>query len=81
MLTHHNTKREHMLILSRRPGETLCIGDEITVTVLGYTKNNQIRIGVNAPKSTPVHREEIYQKILKEKKEETQALARCNLSA
>lgn len=51
-----------MLILSRRVGETLMIGDEITVTVLSV-KGNQVRIGVNAPKETPVHREEIYNKI------------------
>lgn len=67
-----------MLILSRRPGETLCIGDEITVTVLGYSGNNQIRIGINAPKSTPVHREEIYQKILKER-EEAQTPPHCKV--
>ena len=51
-----------MLILTRRVGETLMIGDEVTVTVLGV-KGNQVRIGVNAPKNVAVHREEIYQKI------------------
>lgn len=55
-----------MLILTRRTGETLNIGDEITVTVLGV-KGNQVRIGINAPKDVAVHREEIYQKVLQEK--------------
>ncbi len=51
-----------MLILTRRVGETLMIGRDVTVTVLGV-KGNQVRIGVNAPKDVAVHREEIFEKI------------------
>lgn len=55
-----------MLILTRRVGETLMIGDEVSVTVLGV-KGNQVRLGVNAPKYIAVHREEIYQRIQHER--------------
>lgn len=55
-----------MLILTRRVGETLMVGDDVTVTVLGV-KGNQVRIGVNAPKEVAVHREEIYERIKRER--------------
>jgi carbon storage regulator len=54
-----------VLILTRRVGETVMIGDEVTVTVLGV-KGNQVRVGINAPKSVAVHREEIYERIKRE---------------
>jgi carbon storage regulator len=54
-----------MLILTRRVGETVIIGDDVTVTVLGV-KGNQVRVGVNAPKTTSVHRQEIYDRIKRE---------------
>jgi carbon storage regulator len=60
-----------MLILTRRVGETLMVGDEVSITVLGV-KGNQVRIGVNAPKHVAVHREEIYQRIQSEKKQGNQ---------
>ena len=61
-------KGANVLILTRRPNETLMIGAEITVTVLGV-KGNQVRIGVNAPKNVSVHREEIFERINAEKRE------------
>ena len=54
-----------MLILTRRVGETLMIGDDVAVTVLGV-KGNQVRVGIEAPKEVAVHREEIYQRIKRE---------------
>jgi carbon storage regulator len=54
-----------MLILTRRVGETVMIGDNVTVAIIGV-KGNQIRIGINAPKDVPVHRKEIYERIRRE---------------
>ena len=58
-----------MLILTRRVGETVMIGHEVTITVLGV-KGNQVRVGINAPKSVAVHREEIYERIKREQQGE-----------
>ena len=58
-----------MLILTRRVGETVMIGDEVTVTVLGV-KGNQVRVGINAPKNVAVHREEIFERIKREQQGE-----------
>ena len=55
-----------MLILTRRVGETVMVGDDVTVTVLGV-KGSQVRVGINAPKHIAVHREEIYERIKAEK--------------
>jgi carbon storage regulator len=61
-----------MLILTRRVGETVMIGHDVTVTVLGV-KGNQVRIGVNAPKDVAVHREEIYERIKREEDQESRS--------
>jgi carbon storage regulator len=60
-----------MLILTRRIGETVVIGNDITVTVVGV-KGNQIRLGIQAPKDVPVHREEIYVRVREEQKKDGQ---------
>jgi len=57
-----------MLILTRKVNETLMVGDDVSVTVLGI-KGGQIRIGINAPRDVGVHRQEVYEKIMQERKE------------
>ena len=57
-----------MLILTRKVNETLMVGDDVSVTVLGI-KGGQIRIGINAPREVAVHRQEVYEKVLQERKE------------
>ncbi len=63
---------EGMLILTRRVGETVRIGDDVSLTVLGV-KGNQVRLGIEAPREVAVHREEIYQRILAEDEVEAEA--------
>ena len=67
-----------MLILTRRVGETVMIGNEVTVTVLGV-KGNQVRIGVNAPKDVAVHREEIYERIKREEDNDSRSGASASM--
>jgi len=64
-LLNQERKEQTMLILTRRVGETVMIGDNVTVIVLGV-KGNQVRVGVNAPKEVAVHREVIYERIKRE---------------
>ncbi len=64
-----------MLILTRRVGETVMIGNDVTVTVLGV-KGNQVRIGVNAPRDVAVHREEIFERIKREEQDGVSPAAR-----
>jgi carbon storage regulator len=59
-----------MLVLSRRLGETLIIGDDVKITVLGIS-GNQVRVGIDAPKDVTVHREEVYKRIQTEQPDQT----------
>jgi carbon storage regulator len=68
-----------MLILTRRVGETVMIGDDVTITVLGV-KGNQVRVGINAPKHVAVHREEIYERIKREQQPEEVAEEKLKVS-
>jgi carbon storage regulator len=67
-----NSGETGMLILTRRVGESLMIGDDVTVTVLGV-KGNQVRLGVDAPRDIAVHREEIFERIRAEKASDSSA--------
>jgi len=69
-----------MLILTRRVGETVVIGDDVTVTVLGV-KGNQVRLGVNAPREVAVHREEIFERIKRERADDEVAVAVAQVAA
>jgi len=69
-----------MLILTRRVGETVMIGNDVTVTILGV-KGNQVRVGINAPKNVAVHREEIYERIKREQQGEPRGEAHDSESA
>ncbi len=64
-----------MLILTRRVGETLKVGNDVDVTVLGV-KGNQIRLGIKAPKNVAVHREEIFERIQREAEAEAEAVSK-----
>jgi carbon storage regulator len=65
-----------MLILGRRPGESVKIGDEVTVTVLGV-KGGQVRLGFTAPTNVAVHRQELYERIQAEKFANATCYRRC----